>query len=428
MKLHNQTLQHLSVWILAIVTVWSVVFYINMNSEIQKSMDDGLENYKRVLILNAHKDSTIVGKEYFDDSFFTIKEIAREEAIAMKDRYMDTILYMQDFDDAILEPEPVRMLISAFKFRGQYYELRVANSMVEKSDLLRIFLWNTVFLYVVLILGIIFINNVILKQLWLPFYDLLNKLENYRLGKTDQMPVIKTKTKEFEDLQDAVNILLTENKRVFEQQKQFIGNASHELQTPLAIATHKLELLLEDNDLKPAQGAQITELYNSIQRMVKLNKSLLLLSKIENKQFVDNQSVSIINVVNAVKAELEDFAEFRRISWIVEEQADLTIKMDSELAYIVVSNLLRNAIFYNIDDGKINIILSKNALKILNTGSELSLDEDKIFNRFYRSDMSTQGSGLGLAMVKAITDLYGFSVSYHFINGLHGMEVKFATE
>lgn len=428
MKLHNQTLKHLSVWILAIVTIWSVVFYVNMISEIKKSMDDGLENYKRVLILNAHKDSTIVSKDFFDESFFTINEINKEKAIAMKDRYIDTIVYMQDFDDVALEPEPVRMLISAFEFKGQYYELKVANSMVEKSDMIRVFLWNTVLLYVLLILGIVFINNVVLRKLWHPFYDLLNKLENYRLGTTGKLPEVKTRTKEFKDLQEAVNVLLTENKRVFEQQKQFIGNASHELQTPLAIATHKLELLLEENDLTSLHGEEVTELYNIIQRMVKLNKSLLLLSKIENNQFIDNQLVSINEIVYIVKAELEDYAEFRHIVYTINEHANLTVKMDPALAHIVVSNLLRNAIFYNVDHGTIEVTILDNMIRICNTGLDVPLENAKIFTRFYRPDLSTKGTGLGLAIVKAITDLYGFSVSYDFVEGLHCMEVVFIAE
>src|SRR5690606_9283637 len=109
-----------------------------------------------------------------------------------------------------------------------------------------------------------------------------------RVGNSKNFPEVKTDTAEFTDLQNAVNILLQHNIETYEQQKQFIGNASHELQTPLAIATNKLELLIEKGNLQNEQAESIAEIMSIVERLVRLNKSLLLLTKIENKQFLDN--------------------------------------------------------------------------------------------------------------------------------------------
>ncbi len=312
MKLLNQSIKYLSVSILAIVTVWAVVFYFNMLNEIKSSIDEGLENYKRIIIQNAEQDSTILTKNYFDESFFVIRKINKQQALTIKDKYLDTLLNMQDADDETPEAEPVRMLVTAFELNNQYYELKVANSMVEEDDLMKELLYDIIWLYLSLIISIVFINNLVLKKLWKPFYDLLNQLKKYSLGKSPTLPKIKTKTKEFTDLQNAVNTLLLHTIETYEQQKQFTGNASHELQTPLAIVTSKLELLFEDGNLQDKQAENIAEVMSIIEHLVRLNKSLLLLSKIENKQFLDNQSVLLNKVVQKNIGDLEEIANFKK--------------------------------------------------------------------------------------------------------------------
>ncbi|HMS50817.1 MAG TPA: hypothetical protein PKD56_00705 [Chitinophagales bacterium] len=155
-----------------------------MLNEIKDSIDEGLENYKRLIIQNASQDSTILEQHAFDENFFSIQKRSKKQAFSIRDRYIDTLLYMQDDDDKETEAEPVRMLITAFELKGQYYELKVANSMVEEDDLIESLLHDTIWLYVSLIIGIILINNFVLKKLWKPFYALLNQLKNLPICKT----------------------------------------------------------------------------------------------------------------------------------------------------------------------------------------------------------------------------------------------------
>ncbi len=425
MKLLNQSLKHLSISILMIVSVWAAVFYINMLHEIKSSIDEGLENYKRLIIINTQKDSTILTKTYFDESFFTIREIEKERALLIKDRYIDTLIFMQDADDEELEAEPVRMLSTAFENNGRFYELKIANSMVEEDDLIKTLHWDIVWLYIILITSIILINNIVLKKLWKPFYSFLQQLKKYRLDNTQELPHVKTKTKEFTDLQHAVNTLLKHTIATYQQQKEFIGNASHELQTPLAIALNKLELLMEKGDLQDSQAENIAEVFQIIERLIRLNKSLLLLSKIDNKQFFNNQAISINEVVQQSVSDLSEFAEYKNIEVSVSETQELSVLMDASLANIVVSNLMKNALFHNVDGGRVQINISEQSLKISNTGKPQSLDAKTIFNRFQKSDTETTGTGLGLAIVKAVIDLQGFSLQYSFENNLHCFEVNF---
>lgn len=425
MKLLNQSIKYFSISLLIIISLWAVVFYFNMLSEIKSSVDEGLENYKRQIVYQAENDSTLLQQHTFEEGFFTIHEILQEKAMRFKDRYIDTMMYMQDADDEEPELEPVRMLTTAFEHEEKYYELSIINSMVEEDDLVKEMLWETIFLYVFLVVGIILLNNIVLRRLWKPFYDFLSQLKSYRLGNSKQLPRVETTTKEFNDLQQAVTTLLLHSIESYEHQKQFIGNASHELQTPLAIATNKLELLIEQGNLKEQDAGSISEVLEIIQRLVRLNKSLLLLTKIENKQFLDNQLISINEIAKQSCEDLEEMASFKQVTLSIVERAELKVEMDTSLAAIIVSNLLRNAVFHNHDHGSVEVVVSEQSIRIINTGHPFPLDAEKVFTRFYKSELEQGGSGLGLAIVKAICSMYGYSVVYAFEEQKHCFEIQF---
>ena len=424
MKLLNKSLIHLSIWLFVIIGLWSVFFYFNMLNEIKESVDEGLENYKRQIIYNIEKDPSLLNKTNFEEGFFAIREIPQAKSLSVKDTYIDTLMYMQDADDKELELEPVRLLGTAFESNGRFYELKIINSMVEEDDLVKELFREALGLYFLLIAAIIFINRFILKRLWKPFYLFLNQLKNYRVGSSKNFPKAKTNTEEFTDLQQAVTILLQHNIEIYQQQKEFIGNASHELQTPLAIATNKLELLIEKGDLQTEQAGNIAEVMNIIGRLVRLNKSLLLLTKIENKQFLDNQSVSLNEILQQSISDIEEIAAFKNITISVSDTAEVFINADISLAQIIISNLLRNAVFHNIDQGTVNIFITDKCIRIKNTGTEKEIDKQQLFSRFYKSESYTSGSGLGLAIVKAICDLYDFSLIYSYEENKHIFELR----
>ncbi|WP_139420257.1 sensor histidine kinase [Chryseobacterium mulctrae] len=425
MKLLNKSILHLMTYLLLIVSLWSVIFYFNMLDEIKGSVDEELENYKRQIVFKAEKDSTILQQKTFDEGFFSVNKISEEEALSFKDTYEDTEIYAQDADDEAPELEPVRILTTVFEQNGNFYQLKIFNNMVEEDDLVKELLWDAAGLYVLLIFSILMINNIVLQRLWKPFYELLDELKNYRLGISKSFPNTETKTKEFSDLQDAVTTLLQYSEKSYEQQKEFIGNASHELQTPLAIAISKLELLIEKENFTENQAEKIAEIMEIIERLVRLNKSLLLLTKIENKQFFDNQEIKVNDIVEKNIEDLSDIAEFKEVEIIFSENSELLVKADAALINIIVSNLLRNAIFHNIKSGKVEVKIDAKKLSVLNTGTDHSLSHEKIFTRFQKSEQHQSGSGLGLAIVKAIAELYDFSVSYDFKNGMHEFSVNF---
>lgn len=419
MKLLNKSLIYLSLSLIVILGVWAMVFYYNMLREIKASVDEGMDNYKRQIVFQAQSDSTILTHNGFDVSFFEIHEIDALAALQIKDTYVDTAIYMQDADDLKPEKEPVRMLVTAFEENGKYYQLRIVNSMVEEDDLVIELLKDVLWLYVAFLLCLILIYNMVLKKLWKPFYKTLQELKNYRVGKTTILSQVKQNTKEFQDLNLTVNALLEHVNHTFEAQKQFIGNASHELQTPLAVAISKMELLLEKNELTEEQSQSLVEIMEIIERLVRLNKSLLHLTKIENKQFFDNKIINMREVVVQNLHDLEDLGSFKELKMDIKEIADLWVNMDESLAQTIVSNLMRNAIFHSPVKSTIQINVDSTFFQISNEAKHGALDLQKIYSRFYKSDENASSTGLGLAIVKAICDLYGFQIRYDFQENNH---------
>lgn len=424
MKLLNKSLKYLLISLFFIIGIWSVIFYFRLLNEIKGSIDEGLENYKRQIVYLAQKDTNILRQHSFEEGFYAIKEIDSNYAFSFRDIYVDTLMYMQDNDDENMELEPVRQLTTAFERNGKYYKLTIINSMVEEDDLVQDLIWEAVGLYLVLILSIAFINNFVLQKLWKPFYILLEKLKSFQLGKSE-IPVVPTNVKEFEDLQIALKSLLINSNQTLEKQKEFIGNASHELQTPLAIAIHKLELILEKNKLDNEQAEQIAEILNIIERLTKLNKSLLLLTKIENNQFINNEDLILNDTFKQCLDEYEELLEYKNIQVELIENSELKLNIDPALAQIIASNLIKNAIVHNVENGILKIEFKDQQLIVSNSGKKVALDGTKIFDRFQKSNQEQGGSGLGLAILKAICNIYGYQVSYNFKNELHNFEITF---
>ncbi|HMX82160.1 MAG TPA: HAMP domain-containing sensor histidine kinase [Saprospiraceae bacterium] len=425
MKLLNQTLRYISIATLIIISIWAFIFYFIILREIKNSIDEGLDNYKRQIIYNFQKKSGIETKTSFDEGFYTVEPISKHSAFSIRDTYTDTLLMMQDADDTSPEPEPVRMLTTSFEMDGSYYQMRIINSMVEEDDLVKAMFWYFVWLYLILIAGIIFTNNYALQRLWRPFYRLIQQLTNYNILKSDSFPEVKTRTTEFRDLQNAVRTLLAHNAETFEKQKQFISHASHELQTPLAIAINKLELLLEDENLSNKQTGHIADTIRTIERLSTVNKSLLLLSKIENKQFFDNRPVCINDIILQSVEEFEEFAAYKNVKISIVASDKLMVVMDESLARILVSNLLRNAIFHNIAGGKVFIEIKPDSLSFKNNGLRQALDSQRVFEAFYKDAANTSSTGLGLAILKSVCHLYRFNVNYRFEEELHVFEINF---
>jgi signal transduction histidine kinase len=202
------------------------------------------------------------------------------------------------------------------------------------------------------------------------------------------------------------------NLEVYASQKHFIENAAHELQTPLAVAINKLEHLAESKELRAEQLKLLSAALDNLDRLTRLNRSLLLLSKIENRQYTDESDVNIREVAQQIREDFDDQVEYKQLRFEM-NVSDCVVRMNYDLAAILITNLLKNAIVHTAAGGHIQLDITNSELCIANPGMA-PLDHGTLFSRFAKQSHSSHSTGLGLSVVKAITDLYGFSAAYSY--------------
>jgi signal transduction histidine kinase len=376
--------------------------------EIHDGIDEGLTNLKQEFIAKA--DTT---PEFVDilkantPPNFTVKELSMDEAETIIENFTTTGVYFP----TELEQEEVRMLTTAFRCRqnGKYYQLQFFISTVESDDLIKNVLYLLSGLWVALSLTVFVVGKIVIAKANKPFYKLLDELKKFRLNNSRMIDFPSAKIKEYMQLNSSIEELLEENIRIFTEQKVFIENATHELQTPLAIVIAKLEAMLEKYRNGDEYMKEIAGILTVLNRMKRLNSNLLLLSKIKNRQFAENCSLNLRKVMETVVAEFDDLAAYRQITVEQEGDASPTLQMNDDLAYILFTNLVKNAIVHNEQNGKINIRYAADVITIANTGNEAAL---ALFKRYRIGADDKKSTGLGLSIVKSIADLYQIDLNY----------------
>lgn len=421
MKLLNYTSTYFSIMLLGLLSIWAVVFYYAMFNEIYDSIDDGLENRKMLVIARADEDISLLDKPQYDEYLFTVKQVDYNNYRGFKDIYKDSIMYAVNEKDY----EPVRVLQSIFKKNDDYYKISLVTSMVEEDDQINNLLKYTIILYAVLVLSILLLNNLFLRQLWKPFYAILDQLKFYQLEKKELIHYKATKIEEFALLNESIEKLLNRTQQSYSNQKQFIENASHELQTPLAIAINQLELLFEDETLSETQALQLQQALENLERLTRLNRSLLLISKIENDQFQNRESVDLQSLLEKIISDFSEMTAHKSQKVIFEAKHRTFTNTNPDLIYILFSNLIKNTISHGQPNTDISMKLTHKNFVISNYSETDSLQNKAIFERFQKIGNNANSTGLGLSIAKSIAEKFGFTLDYHFQNDQHFFTVHF---
>lgn len=422
MKLFYRVLINLLIGIFVVLLGWAVVFYMGMMDEINDEVDDSLEDYTELIIKRSLAGKQLPSNDSGSNNQYFLKEVDRtyflsHDAIS----YRDSMVYISEKK----ETEPARILTTLFKDKeGRYFEISVYTPTIEKKDLREAIFYLLIGLFTTLLIAILLINIWVFHRIMKPFYRLLEWLDNFRLDKKNEPLDNPTNTTEFRKLNVAVNRFAVHSEEIFEQQKQFIGNASHEIQTPIAVCQNRLEMLMEDETLTEQQMGEIVKTYQTLEYVSKLNKSLLLLSKIDNSQFAETKEISLNEVLHRYSDDYREVYHYRGITLDIQEKATFRVQMNETLAVVLVTNLLKNAFVHNIDKGMIRVEITSSSIRFGNTGADVALDDKRIFERFYQGSRKRKGStGLGLAIVHAICRQCRLQVRYRFLDGMHWLEV-----
>ncbi|MEG0917891.1 MAG: HAMP domain-containing sensor histidine kinase [Myroides sp.] len=420
-SLKNYTLKYLALALLVIIAVWAALFYAVILDELYDNTDDGLKDLKIQIIRKAYTDEATLQIKEFDFNQFKITPVNYSQY--KEGNFFRNELFYMEYDD---EMEPYRILETYFVDRnGNYQKLEIRTSTVEEDDFRLDLFFALIFLYIFLVVSIVLINNIVLKKVWKPFYITLDNLGKYEFGKLYKPKQSTTEIREFKLLDLKIDKMIERNETAFLQQKQFIENASHELQTPLAIAINKLDLLIEKESFPEDNLIDLSETKNGLIRLVNLNKSLLMLSRIENNQYTDKSEIEMNEVVKHVLEDFSDLLQFKNIDLDFSESTQFKTVINPDLAYILISNLIRNAVKYNSDGGKIIVTVDSYGVKIKNTSIGNEPLSELVFNRFYKAVNDNTSTGLGLSIVKSIAENHtALNILYSFENNFHVFSLK----
>ncbi|MBO3272210.1 sensor histidine kinase [Hymenobacter defluvii] len=313
------------------------------------------------------------------------------------------------------EWEPYRTLTTTVRYRGRPYRLVLRSSLVESEDLLAAIGLAQAGLLVVLLGGLVLVQQRVARRLWRPFYQTLTQLRRFRLDQRAPIELAASPTVEFVELNAALTELLTQHRRLFHSQKEFTENASHELQTPLAVLHTKLELLAQSPELTEAQAQHLDALVAVTQRLSRLNRSLLLLARLDNQQFAATEAVDLRQVVHSVAGQVQEQAEAAHLTLRVAAAVSVPRQANQTLIEMLVSNLLVNAIRHNVPGGWVQVQLTARQLTVANTGRPAPLPAGREFARFRKDALSAPGGvGLGLAISQQIASTCGLTLAYRF--------------
>ena len=404
--------------IIGILIISSVSYYLILHRILIYQLDKDLRVEQREIIQHIKETGQLPETSDYKDQQIFFEPTDRNQ---FKDRYSTEDVYNKRED----EVESFRRIDFLISQGGKHFIASVKKSQQETEDIVRLILTVTLLIIVILLLILFASNRVLLRKLWKPFRNTLEQLNQFSFSSKSKIALQKTDIDEFKELNQTVLFMTQKVTKDYQTLKAFTENASHEIQTPLAIIKNKLEILSQSENLAENDINVLQSVNEAAARLSRLNQSLLLLAKIENLQFAEVEMIDFSYLLNRYLNNFDELAQAKglKISKSIEEK--VLVKMNESLAEILISNVISNAIKHNFTGGEITVELKSNKFRVTNTGPEPHMDTRELFGRFKKESTSGDSLGLGLSIVKTITDIYDFSIAYCYENGQHVVEIIF---
>jgi signal transduction histidine kinase len=406
-------------WLPLVMLAGSVFLYFLMRSHILHMQEQQLhlkqDNIWRAFTTTAGGLPLHIRGEY---------DIFPEPAHSMpvSDRPRDTVLRFPG-----CPAETFNLLTSRLGDKGRSYLVTTYISSTEVTHLIIKIALADALIFLLLLGAIVIINRKISRRLWAPFYATMNTIRGYDVRRHETMDLPPaTGVDEFDRLNETLRSLIENVYQAYRNQKQFTENAAHELQTPLAIIRSKVELMMEGSALNEDTALLLAEISEANERLSQMSRNLLLLSRIENRQFPEKEIVYLSQLVEKQAAFFGDYYADEVADTKVEIVSGIQLIANLSLVEILVNNLLRNAYIHNISGGYVRVWLNEGGLLVENSGPLVDGDPARLFDRFRKGREDSRTTGLGLALAHQICQLYQFKIHYRHLTGVHQLRVTFS--
>ena len=401
--------------------LWGWLSYSTMTRKIHADTDLILKDYAEDIIMRKLSGREMPERYNGAYNTYYIREVSEEYAaenpVALYDEAEAFLRSQEDFASSRVRSQVF------MDSEGKYYELIVSMPTFEQDVLIEHVLWWTIILFVVLLVALLVIGVRVLSINLRPLNSLLKWMDEYVPGEKSSKVPAESDILEFRKLASVAQRAVDRFENQYEERKLFIGNVSHELQTPLAVCSNRIEVLLDRQDLNEEIAGELFRLHRSLQHLIRLNRTLLLLTRIENGQFPDVVEVDMGSLLETVLNENDELWAHKEISSSFSAEGTFKVSINEQMASVLVGNLVKNAYVHSPGGSKVEVHVSENGFTISNQG-ESALDETKIFRRFYQPSGRKEGStGLGLALAYSVCARSGMNIGYSFAEGRHTFSV-----
>lgn len=422
MKLTRRIALILVATLVPIMVLWAAMFYLSIQREIVEETDDALDEYAELIITRYNEGRVLPALNSGGKSIYSLEPLTDAEARMMpRERYYDKEVYIPEHDDT----EPARVLSRVFHDdEGRLLLIEVAMPTIEKDDLLATILGWCVALFGLLFVVVVVISMVVFRGVLRPLYALLKWLDDYTPGEGYTPVPNSTDIREFRKLNEAADRAVKRSEEMVESEKQFIANASHELQTPLAVIGNRVEHIIDHTSPTEEQLAELVKIQQSLRHSIRLNRTLLQLMRIDNGDVAESTRVDVVDVVREAVESCCEIYGAKGIDCRASLPDELYLYINETLLRTLVVNLVKNAFVHSAEGGVVDVVLNDRCFVVSNEGCE-PLDGEHVFDRFYTRTSREGSTGLGLAIVKAVAEHYGFGVEYAYADGKHIFTVRF---
>lgn len=381
---------------------------------VNKEVDEMLKHESERINLSLKVNGELPPSNYL----FSMTPVNKDFSVSNK--YKDTLIY-EDYVDKLI---PYRKYEFTAVVDSQKVKISLQHILLEMNELILWLFVTTTLIILLLVAGLFFINQGIYKWTWKPFFENLSKLTNYDITKKNPAHLKTSNVSEFEELNKIVIALMNQVKKDFHNLKEFNENISHEIQTPLAIIRNKMVLLLESQNLNKKEFQWVQAVYQEANKLSKIGKSLTLISRIENQEFTRLDSVDVRAIVDNIVSNMEEIIKFKNLELKVKLNP-VKVKCDLILANILFTNLIKNAVQHNHENGYIEMLLNEEKFEIINSGENSKIETEQLFHRFQKENKETDSLGLGLAINQKICEMYGFQLDYNRHESEHRLSLYF---
>lgn len=398
-------------YIINTVVVFSVGFaaiYLAVEYAISSQVNSQLED-------TADETASIIesGDSVENSPFIEAEEVNPD--VKPTSIFKDTTIYFQD-EKIYAE---YREFSTVKEINGRNYQITVTTSLIGREDLFSAILIVMASTLALLLIILFFVNRRSTKKIFRPFYENLKELEGFSLQNNKSPQLKESNIEEFKELNNSLTSLSGKALKEYNSLKEFTEDLSHELHTPVAIIKTKLELILQKEIVDEDIISYVKAAYQNITRLDKLNRSLVLLAKLEAKEMFPPDSINLADKVNKAAADFSEIAQMKKINVKTNINSDFMPLINESLLDMVLGNLISNAIKHNIYGGEVLIDLNSSTLVIQNTGNEPKQKPEMYFERFSYDNKTDNSLGLGLAITKKICTAYGFQIDYVYKKPFH---------